>query len=165
MQGKTGVNIKSWGEFLKNDIFEVKKTIESLDTKLLHNLFPSELMDFFEIKEFQTLCSLETKTEYWLIDFEEKNQLPSPYSALEYETKDFMESKFIQDFPLRGKAVFFKIRKRRWRHKQTQEIIKGDFTFIADGSKFTQELSDFLKDTGGYARRYHDKHSQLLPGE
>ena len=122
-------------------------------------------MAYFDIKGFQTLCSLETKTEYWLIDFEEKNVLPSGYSVIEYESKDFMESKLIQDFPLRGKAVFFRIKKRRWRHKQTKKVIKRDFSFIADGAKFTLELSDFLKDTGGYATRYHEQHSKLLPGE
>lgn len=73
-----------------------------------------------------------------------------------------MESKLIQDFPLRGRAVYLRIKKRRWRHKTTEEIIKRNFSFIADGSKFTQELSDFLKEAGGYAARYHEKHSQLL---
>ena len=113
-------------------------------------MFPSELMDYFLITGFQTLCSVEDKTEYWLIDFEEKNELPLGYSASEYESKGFMEGVLIQDFPLRGKAVFFKIKKRRWRHKITKAIIKRDFSFIADGSKFTQELSDFLKGTGEY---------------
>ena len=117
------------------------------------------------ISGFQTLCSLETKTEYWLIDFEEKNELPSGYSSSDYESKGFMESKLIQDFPLRGRAVFFRIKKRRWRHKQTGDIVKRDFSFIAVGSKFTAELSDFLKDASGYATRYHEQHSKLLPGE
>lgn len=117
------------------------------------------------ITGFQTLCSLENSKEYWLIDFEEKNDLPNEFPALEYESKGFMESKLIQDFPIRGRAVFFRIKKRRWRHKQTGSIVRRDFSFIADGSKFTQDLSDFLKEGGGYANRYHNEHSQLLPGE
>lgn len=142
-----------------------KKVIEAIDLKLVHQLFPSELMDYFEITDFQTLCSLEIKEEFWVIDFEEKNEVPDGYSAIEYESKGFMESKLIQDFPLRGKGVYLRIKKRRWRHKQTKEIIKRDFSFIADGSKFTQDLSDFLKDAGGYATRYHEQHSELLRGE
>lgn len=90
-----------------------------------------------------------------MIDFEEKNILPEGYSSLEFESKGFMESNLIQDFPIRGKAVYLRIKKRRWRHKDTGEIIKRDFSFIAEGSKFTQELSDFLKDRGGYTNRYH----------
>ena len=100
------------------------------------------------IRDFQTLCGVANKKEYWLIEFEEKNELPTGYSVSDYESKGFMESALIQDFPLRGKAVYLRIRKRRWRHKQTGAIIKRDFSFIADGSKFTQELSDFLKDRG-----------------
>jgi len=122
-------------------------------------------MDFFVISSFQTLCNISLKEEFWEIELEEKNELPAGYSSSDYESKGFMESKLIQDFPIRGKAVFLRIRKRRWRHKQTDEIIKRDFSFIADGSKFTQELSDFLKDAGGYATRYHEQHSQLLRGE
>jgi hypothetical protein len=122
-------------------------------------------MDYFVITGYQTLCSVELKQEYWLIDFEEKNDLPIGYSPTEYESKGFMGPKLIQDFPLRGKAVYLRMLKRRWRHKETGEIIKRDFSFIADGSKFTQELSDFLKDAGGYANRYHEQYSQLLPGE
>lgn len=128
-------------------------------------MFPSELMEYFKISKFQTLCFIETRSEYWEIEFEEINELPMGYSSIEYESKGFLESKLIQDFPLRGRAVFLRVKKRRWRHKQSGDIIKRDFSFIADGSKFTQELSDFLKDASGYATRYHEQHSQLLRGE
>ena len=149
------------GRSLKRHTF-VKKVIEPADYKLLHELFPPELMDFFTITAFETLCSVEIKQEYWLIDFEEKNEVPNGYPALEYESKGFMESAIIQDFPLRGKGVYLRIKKRRWRHKQTKEIIKRDFSFIADGSKFTEELSAFLKGASGYKARYHQQYSQLL---
>jgi hypothetical protein len=128
-------------------------------------MFPSELMEYFRISKFQILCYIETRSEYWEIEFEEINELPKGYLPIEYESKGFVESKLIQDFPLRGRAVFLRVKKRRWRHKQSGDIIKRDFSFIADGSKFTQELSDFLKDAGGYATRYHEQHSQLLRGE
>jgi len=123
------------------------------------------LTNYFQIVGYQILCSIDTKTEYWLIDFEEKNVLPQEYSSQEYESKGFADSKLIQDFPLRGKAVFLRIKNRRWRHKQTGAVVKRDFSFIADGSKFTSELSDFLKGASGYATRYHQQHSELLPGE
>lgn len=121
-------------------------------------------MAYFDISNFETLCNIESKEEFWVIEFTEKNDLPSGYKSIEYESKGFMESKLIQDFPLRGKAVFLRIKKRRWRHKETGKTIKRDFSFIADGSKFTKELSDFLKEAGGYATRYHEQHSQLLRG-
>lgn len=122
-------------------------------------------MDYFLISNYELLCSVKNKSEYWLIEFEEKNELPKEYPPIDYESKGFMESKLIQDFPLRGKPVFLKIKKRRWRHKHTGKVVKRDFSFIADGSKFTSELSDFLKDASGYATRYHEQHSQLFRGE
>jgi len=81
--------------------------------------------------------------------------LPEGYSKTDYESKGFVESKLIQDFPLCGRA-------RRWRHKTTGAVSTRDFSFMADGSKFTQELSDFLKEASEHATRYLEKHSQLL---
>jgi hypothetical protein len=41
------------------------------------------------------------------------------------------------------------IKRRRWRNKANKsEEIHNDYSFIADGSKMTKELSDFLKSTG-----------------
>jgi len=114
-------------------------------------------MEYFQISNFQELCSVKDKLEYWLIDFEEKNDLPNGYSPIDYESKGFMDGKLVQDFPIRGKGVYLRIKKRRWRHKKSGGTIQRDFSFIAYGSKFTQELSDFLKDASGYATRYHDQ--------
>ncbi len=85
-----------------------------------------------------------------------KNQLPIGYNADEYESKGFYISSKVQDFPIRGKAVYLQFKRRRWRHKiRKNEIIQNDYSFIAEGSKLTKELSDFLKDTGRYQRRYY----------
>ena len=102
----------------------------------LNEVFPSEIIEYFEIVEYQQLCSIKDKIEYWLIDFVERNNLPNGYSSSEYESKGFTEPCIVQDFPVRGKGVYLRIRKRRWRHKQTGSIIQRDFSFIADGSKF-----------------------------
>jgi hypothetical protein len=141
----------------------VKKVV--IEKSFIEAVFPADLLDYFEITNYQVLCSVKEKLEYWLIDFQERNELPNGLSFNEYETKDFTHPKLVQDFPIRGKGVYLRIKKRRWRHKHTGQIIKRDYSFIAEGSKFTHELSDFLKDTGGYATRYHNEYSQLLPGE
>jgi hypothetical protein len=122
-------------------------------------------VEYFEMTNYQELCSVQDKLEYIVVDFVERNELPNGYSFDEYETKDFMSSKLIQDFPIRGKGVYLRITKRRWRHKQTGAILKRDYSFMAEGSKFTAELSDFLKDAGGYKARYHNQYSELLQRE
>jgi hypothetical protein len=41
------------------------------------------------------------------------------------------------------------IKRRRWCNKVNKnDVLLNDYTFIADGSKMTKELSDFLKSTG-----------------
>ena len=129
---------------------------------MFSHIFPTELTEYFDLTGFETLCNVELKEEYIVVSFEEKNIIPQGYTTDDYESKGFVESKLIQDFPLRGKAVYLRIKKRRWRNKKDKTILKRDFSFIADGSKFTQDLSDFLKDASGYATRYHEQHSQLL---
>lgn len=131
-----------------------KTAIQTIDIQLLNQLFPAELMRYFTIIHYETLCSLKPAQEYWVIEFEEKNEIPPEYSQADYESKGFLVSKLIQDFPLRGKPVFLRVKIRRWQHKKTGAIIKRDFTFIAEKSKFTRDLSDFLKGTGRYAPRH-----------
>jgi len=136
-----------------------------IEKGLLEKVFPTELVEYFEITDYQDLCSVADKLEYIIVTFKERNKLPNGYGFDDYETKDFMSSKLIQDFPIRGKGVYLRVIKRRWRHKETGAIIKKDYSFMAEGSKFTAELSDFLKDASGYATRYHEQYSQLLSSE
>lgn len=82
--------------------------------------------------------------------------MPPGYDPSQYESKGFYADKKIQDFPIRGKAVYLIIKRRRWRHKDRKdEIIYNDFSFIAEGLKLTKELSVFLKGTGRYPGRYN----------
>lgn len=109
---------------------------------------PQGLLDVFDI------TSVEQNEKSFSIHLEEKNNLPEGFSSLEYESKGFYDVKKIQDFPIRGKAVYLFIKRRRWRRKDTNEIISRDFTIIAAGTKLTQELADFLK----YASQYTGRH-------
>ena len=124
--------------------------------KLLSNFLPSDLLTYFDIVHFELSHNSEAK-DCFKIYLDEKNILPDGFSFDDYESKGFKNITFIQDFPIRGKAVYLGIRTRRWRHKLDKSIeIKRDFTIVAEGSKITQELSAFLKDTGRYQGRYHN---------
>jgi hypothetical protein len=111
----------------------------------LRYIFPSELVEYFDIVSIQELGNVKAKEDYYEVIFEEKAVIPERVNASEYESKGFF-SKIVQDFPLRGRAVFLEIKRRRWRHKQTGAEISRDFSFLAEGSKFTKELADFLKE-------------------
>ena len=123
--------------------------------EILSSFLPSGLLDHFQIIDFKELGHIATKTDSYYLFLEEKNQLPSGYDSTLYESKGFYEDKTIQDFPIRGKAVYLVVKRRRWRLKQDpKSIIQNDYSFIAEGVKLTQEVADFLKGTGRDPRRY-----------
>ena len=126
-----------------------------MDSSLISHVLPSDLLAHFKITQVEELCDIKTKTVFISVELEEQNILPKGYERSKYESKGFLSSKRVQDFPLRGKAVFLTIKRRRWRDKETREEIRSDYSFIAEGSKITQELSDFLKDRNQYSGRHH----------
>lgn len=120
-----------------------------MNKDILSLILPEGLLHNFEIVNVTELINKSNNQIEIIIDLEEKNQLPLGFELNEYESKGFTRSKLIKDFPIRGKAVYFSIRRRRWRLKADKnKIIHNDYSFVAEGSKLTQELSDFLKDTG-----------------
>ncbi len=125
-----------------------------LEPELIKYILPEKLLKHFKTVSIEELGDISTKKMILELDLEENNELPDGYSSCDYESKGFSSSKRIQDFPLRGKAVYLVIRRRRWRNKQTKKEITSDYSFIAEGSKLTKELSDFLKGTGRYPRGY-----------
>lgn len=126
-----------------------------METLILSLFLPEQLLTHFSIIGVEQLGLIETKQDCIYIELEEKNELPEGYEKELYESKGFYNTKEIQDFPIRGKAVYLKIKRRRWRLKADKNIeIKSDYSFIAEGSKLTVELSAFLKGTGRDPRRY-----------
>lgn len=126
-----------------------------MNIELLKSFLPDGLLDYFDIVDFKELGDLSTCKDCFYIYLDEKNVLHSLENPSDFESKGFNGRTIIQDFPIRGKAVYLGIRTRRWRNKHDKSIsYKNDYSFIAEGSKLTVELSDFLKDTGRDPRRY-----------
>ena len=115
----------------------------------IKHFLPAGLPDIFDI------TSIDQQADSFSIHLQEKNNLPQGFNPSEYESKGFYKVKKIQDFPIRGKAVYLYIKRRRWRRKDTGEVIHRDFTTAAAGTKLTQELADFLKYASQYSGRYH----------
>jgi hypothetical protein len=129
-----------------------------LELDFLSHIFPKGLLEHFKISGFLELCNVEDKTMFYEIQLEENNLILGDFDQSIYESKGFTEV-VLQDFPIRGKAVFLRFKRRRWRLKSDKtKVIRNDFSFVAVGSGFTQELSDFLKGSGRYTGRYDHKH-------
>ncbi|MFN6945529.1 MAG: transposase [Cytophagaceae bacterium] len=127
-----------------------------MKSEFIAPFLPEGILNHFGIESIYELCELRTKLPFYMIELVEKNHLFGDFNQADYESKGFYETKIVQDFPIRGKAVYLEIKRRRWRHKvRKEEIISNDYSYIAEGSKITKELSDFLKDTGRDPRRHH----------
>lgn len=122
---------------------------------IISSFLPHRILDHFDIVEQKDEGYIVEREEGFFIYLEEKNVLPEGYDNSSYESKGFYKEKIIQDFPIRGKALYLVVKRRRWRLKSDPKvIIKSDYSFIAEGAKLTQEVADFLKGTGRDPRRY-----------
>ena len=122
---------------------------------IIDRFFPDLLLSHFDIVNHVELCDISTRDHFFEISMDEINKLPSGYNAIDYKSKGFYSRVRIQDFPIRGKAVFLMIKRRRWRDKITKKQIISDYSFISEGARLTQELSDFLKGPDRFQRRYN----------
>ena len=124
-----------------------------INSSFIEWFLPEGLLTHFEVISILELGDISTKKMIFEIHLNEKNHLPSDIDSSEYESKGFLPSSRIQDFPIRGKAVYLVLRRRRWRNKLTRQEISNTYFHVAEGSRLTQELSDFLKGTGRDPRR------------
>ncbi|MCP4271474.1 MAG: transposase family protein [Gammaproteobacteria bacterium] len=125
-----------------------------MDPKLFEHILPKDLFTHFSIISIEEVTDSNSGKRIIEIHLDEKNILPLGASVSEYESKGFGKGSRIQDFPIRGKAVYLILRKRRWRDKQGGKQISNSYDLSAQGSRMTDELSVFLKGTGRDPRRY-----------
>ena len=121
-----------------------------MEIGIVSHFLPTGLLEHFSITNVSELCNVKERKHFIEISLEENNKILKDVDSTLYESKGFTAIT-IQDFPIRGKAVFLKIKRRRWRLKDNHRVvIRNDFSFVAEGSGFTRELSDFLKGRGRY---------------
>lgn len=102
-------------------------------------LLPSGFTDYFDI----TL--VEEKSTGVSIYLSEKLELSGQEKDSNLESKGYLPEVVIQDFPLRGKPLFLKIKRRRWINKETGEYVNRPIRIEADGTRLTAEFAAFLK--------------------
>jgi len=106
---------------------------------LVKLLLPSELFDYFEI----TKLVIADRTVTVFLD--ERDIKPSAYSGQKLSSKGFHSESIIQDFPIRNKAVFLHLRRRRWLIESTGKVVSRDWDSVAEGTRYTKSFADFLK--------------------
>lgn len=111
---------------------------------LLRMILPEILVDHFELTKSKQVG------EKLHLYFEEKNLVPDEHKSRQLVSKGFHKEITVQDFPLKGKFVFFHIKRRRWTDKVSNEIIQRDWNLVATGTRMTNEFADFLKSINQY---------------
>jgi hypothetical protein len=111
----------------------------SAQEDLLKLLFPTEIVEYFDLTKVE---EVDGTLNFHL---EELNLAPAGYLQEQLESKGFLPEIRVQDFPIRGKKVYFHILRRRWRVTATGDIITRDWDLVAKGSRMTQEFGLFLK--------------------
>lgn len=106
---------------------------------LIRLLLPSEIFDYFEI----TNLVVEDRSVAVFLD--ERDIKPTAYTGEKLTSKGFHPESIIQDFPIRNKAVFLHIRRRRWLVESTKEVVSRDWDSVAEGTRYTKSFADFLK--------------------
>lgn len=76
---------------------------------------------------------------------DERDIKPIAYSGQKLTSKGFHPESIIQDFPIRNKAVFLHVRRRRWLVESTKEVVSRDWNSVAEGTRYTKSFADFLK--------------------
>ena len=107
-------------------------------------VLPSEILKYFSVVGIE-----ETSTEIHINLDELMN--PELSTDFHFESKGFMETARITDFPIRDHKVILNIRRRRWTDVRTGKSfsIPIDLDVVCKGTRYSKEFGAFLKETYG----------------
>ena len=111
---------------------------------LVRLLLPSELFEYFAIVNIRVI---EKEVHVYL---DEEAIKPEGFELVKLISKGFHPETIIQDFPLRDKAVFLHIRRRRWFSGSTGKVVERDWDVVSEGTRYTKSFAVFLKGLFGH---------------
>ena len=89
--------------------------------KLLRAILPDVLIDNFDVVNFE---KTDVRFDIWLD--EKKVQMCEDKKNSDIISHGFGPYHSIQDFPIRGRATFLHVRKRKWLYKSSGELFSYD---------------------------------------
>ena len=123
---------------------------------LANLLFPSEISLHFEasmVKEYPD--RIEIRME------ELRELIPEKLSSKEEVVLDgFCNPIELQSFPLKGKPVYLKLYRRRWKEKGGSKHFSNVYDLHADGVKATKDFASFLKEAFGQSPDQYNSDSK-----
>ena len=114
--------------------------MSSPDYTLLKYLLPDGLLEYFEITK------VDLQSDVFSIYLSELNNIPKEYTQDKLISKGFYDEIRVQDFPIRGKACYLYIKRRRWDNITTGEIVHRNWELVTKGTRLTNDFAAFLKE-------------------
>jgi len=109
--------------------------------KLLREILPDVLIDNFDVASFE-----KTESRFDIYLDEKKVQMREDRKNASVISHGFGEYHVIHDFPIRGRATYLHVRKRKWLDKDTGEIFSYDWDLSEyDETRLNAEFVAFLK--------------------
>ncbi len=109
---------------------------------LVEIMLPEGILEFFNFE------GLSKTPHSYKITLEEKNRspkLPVEYSDRKVISKGFKDI-ILNDFPLRGRKVILRVRRRVWKIEGAKKLFKNDLSLTLQGTKLEKEFAGFLKE-------------------
>ena len=111
---------------------------------ILELVLPKEILEHFVVINIE----IQSKEVHLYLD--ERNEIPVEYKHEKLISKGFHPVAVIQDFPLRNKALYLHVRRRKWEIESTGKIVSKTWNLMAEGTRYSNEFATFLKGLLGY---------------
>lgn len=102
-------------------------------------LLPESVLRYFTVKQ------VEQTQKAIIIHLDEKDLSEAEGQDRRLYSKGFYPSADIHDFPIRGKSLLLRVRRRRWQDMDTGEAFLRNWDLVAQGTRLTAEFAAFLK--------------------
>ncbi len=106
---------------------------------LIRLLLPTAIFDYFEIKDVEVG---EKEISVYLNELDVK---PKGFEDEKLIPNGFHSAAIIQDFPLRDKAMYLHVKRRRWLIESSGKTISRNWNTVAKGTRYTKDFATFLK--------------------
>jgi transposase len=123
---------------------------------LISLILPQEVFDNF------ALIRIEESEEHVDLYLDELSIRPD--DGGDYISKGFTPYSIVQDYPLRGRAVYLHIRRRKWQEQSTGDIVSRQFDIAHGGTHLSKEFAAFLKGADRFINHEYQNHRDNVSG-
>lgn len=107
-------------------------------------IIPEEMLNSFELSDVQeSVDSIELELR------ECKELIPDRLKGADVVLDGFCNPIELQSFPLKGKATFIRLYRRRWKQRGSNQHESNIYDFADSGTKATRMFGAFLKGSFG----------------